>query len=1809
MTKYLLAFLSVVLSLTLHSGELDRWIYEFEGVKYSSLLEAEAALYSSQPSASDYRFVKSELSHNRVNIYRHYERPNREATVAGGKYYGSGRGSQPWGTGSFSSYYAEIDTTPECPDEVNILGGPTKLSWGLGCTHNCPPPTAEHEYANQVWTAELKFNIPDDDNGCRLFIHNESTELFEVTPMTCPDDYYPAAPFPTCKPTGAFPRKTIIAKPNQYCTSTELNPCSPVTGQKIEKKVDYEGAGLPFTRTYFSSNETVSVGLKNQPYIGQGWTHNYMARLKTGSHFISEDGYMFALVSGGRINSGLYKKYGSVPGGYAVWRNDGSYLKFSSSLRNANSELLLSAIVDVSGLETTLEYESLATNYHRLVRVTGPFGHVISLEYDESGRISELINPASESVKYTYELASLNDVYSSRLMKVTYPDQSFTEYHYENEDYPYALTGISESGKRYGIYKYDARGRVIESGRVEGFKKGVLNYREDGSTQVRFSDNSTKVYEFSKGLRGTHDKPSKITQGLKEVELKWETYGRDMPRGFERRRLLEKKDSTGLTTTYEYDSHHVTKVTRAFQSEKLVECNGECVEPPGEECQSECGDDESISRRSLVTETVNEVRTTEYEYLSDSSDLQTKVTSNSVSNNSSHRKEISVVYHASLQKPVSVTITGFTHDGVPVTRSFKYEYNEKGQLVTVNGPRENIEDITTYTYYDCVTGVECGQLKSMTNALGHTTQFELYDAHGRLLRQKAPNGMVTQYEYRRIDDKVSRIITGSEHNTRESVYEYYLNGLMKTITVPGRGSTQLEYNDAKLLKKLSDSLGNSVLFEYDSRGNITNTRLINSSGETSYVNSKEYDEFNRVVKTINGNDIENSFTYDTDGNKTSVTNGLLKTTFSQYDAIGRLSRIIDAENSTLFIESNILEKPSKVSDQEGKVTSYLYDDLGNLLEVNSPATGLTRYTYDEAGNRISKVDAKGVMVSYEYDAINRIKSQAFSDASENILYGYDEAVEGAYNIGRLTSVIDSSGTTRYSYDIFGQVIEENKDIDGMSFSLEYHYNTDGLLTQVTFPSGRVIRYQYNELGKVLRILSEFQGQAKELLREATYLPFGPVTRFYYGNNIGLEQSYDLDYRLTSKKAMGVYSASYTFDATDNIKGIMSDIELNGNQSFAYDSLSRLLTGVGSYGEMSFSYDKIGNRLSKTHDNAVSQYQYKDGSHHLEGVTGSDSVTLMYDEKGNNVSRNQLNFTYNQQGRMSAVSTSEVTTEYRYNFKGERVSKSTNNGVNYYIFDKNGSLIAEANNTGRILREYVHFNSQPLALFTDASGGTSPSETERYVLTDDDDSVSLSGEWKKRNAKRAHQKTHHLSKSESSSATWKLEMPAGRYQVEARWVASKQKATQAPYVVNNADGVDRVLVNQRRHNGQWRTLGTYNFSGGGEESIILSSENGGVSADAIRLTRVYDIDDSDSNTAKQGSWKERNAKTAANGQHYISQGDGVSQFTWTPEIEEGRYEVYARWVASRNKSKEAAYTIRYGNNEQRVFSDQTRNGGKWQLLGEFNFTGNGNETIILSNGNGIVSADSIRLTKIKPQPSNGSTLYYYHNNHLGAPKALTDEAGEVRWKARYSPFGKATLELNTIEQNIRLPGQYFDSESGLHYNYFRDYDPEVGRYIQSDPIGLAGGINTYGYVGGNPINYTDPDGKVRRRLYHLWARFWKEPGRVLRDIERTLFPPPPIPPRDSITNDPLPSELPPGWPNQHSEPTDNVIDGPWSGTDSESDTIAGEECGDEDPERCKKVKDSCIADCSLFALPSRTEGAVSFRRCVRSCMERQGCFNF
>jgi RHS repeat-associated protein len=144
-----------------------------------------------------------------------------------------------------------------------------------------------------------------------------------------------------------------------------------------------------------------------------------------------------------------------------------------------------------------------------------------------------------------------------------------------------------------------------------------------------------------------------------------------------------------------------------------------------------------------------------------------------------------------------------------------------------------------------------------------------------------------------------------------------------------------------------------------------------------------------------------------------------------------------------------------------------------------------------------------------------------------------------------------------------------------------------------------------------------------------------------------------------------------------------------------------------------------------------------------------------------------------------------------------------------------------------------------------------------------------------------------------------------------------------------------------------------------------------------------------------------------------------------------------------------------------------------LLGEYGNTGTPIREYVWMNGELVAI--------FTPNGTNPPNIFYVHNDHLGSPKLVYTKANVLRWRWMTEPFGTTAPE-NTptagqaaFTQPIRFPGQYHDTESNLFYNHHRTYDQTSGRYTQSDPIGLDGGINTYSYVSGNPISLVDPDG--------------------------------------------------------------------------------------------------------------------------------------
>jgi RHS repeat-associated protein len=246
---------------------------------------------------------------------------------------------------------------------------------------------------------------------------------------------------------------------------------------------------------------------------------------------------------------------------------------------------------------------------------------------------------------------------------------------------------------------------------------------------------------------------------------------------------------------------------------------------------------------------------------------------------------------------------------------------------------------------------------------------------------------------------------------------------------------------------------------------------------------------------------------------------------------------------------------------------------------------------------------------------------------------------------------------------------------------------------------------------------------------------------------------------------------------------------------------------------------------------------------------------------------------------------------------------------------------------------------------------------------------------------------------------------------------------------------------------------------------------------------------DNNTAGQttiqGSWGTETSPLGFWGSNYRKKaaGTGSGTFTWTPaQITTGTYALFARWPAASDQASNSTYTVHHTGGSTAITVDQRKDGGVWYPLGNFSLAQDQippHRVVLTDSANGAVVADAI---KFAPVDTNYQTVRWIHTDHLNTPLRVLTSGEVATWLWDPTPFGENPADTDpdgnglTFEQNVRFEGQHWDSETGLHYNYWRDcYIPEIGRYCQFDPIGLRGGINGYSYVDNDPLSLVDPYG--------------------------------------------------------------------------------------------------------------------------------------
>jgi YD repeat-containing protein len=520
--------------------------------------------------------------------------------------------------------------------------------------------------------------------------------LFSGTTLT--DLYRAIYPTTPCPATQNFVSPGVCTIPppeitkNNGCSGDAMkgNPCNAATGNKFQTEVDLTSVdgSIPIIR-YYNSQLMVDVG------FGVGWTSSIVGKRlyihASTVQILRADGRGEAFT----CNDGVCQ--GDVYSQVALTQDANGYtltMDKDGAVERYNTAGKLVTETDRTGRTTSYSYDTSG----RLYTVTGPFGHRLTLSYDTNNHIYQITGGA-QSPRYTYDA-------NSNLTRVTFYPGMGTIYHYENTSFPQNLTGISYffgsyNTFRYATYAYDTSGKAVSTEHASGAERFTFTYDSPTQTTVTDAANTQEVMTFASNL-GFKTLVSKVNQ----------SDGKSVVQTFDANNNLTcKKDEEGKVTTYTYNSTN----QKLSMTEGLA---GTCVAPM----------------------TTSAARATTYSYLSPTLDLPTVIQSPGVYSGQS--KTTTITYgdatHPTL--PTAIMLSGFMPTGTPVSRSVGLTYNSVGQVTSIDGPRTDVNDLTTLAYYDCTTGGACGQLRSVTNALGQVTTFDSYDAYGKLLQMTDANG-------------------------------------------------------------------------------------------------------------------------------------------------------------------------------------------------------------------------------------------------------------------------------------------------------------------------------------------------------------------------------------------------------------------------------------------------------------------------------------------------------------------------------------------------------------------------------------------------------------------------------------------------------------------------------------------------------------------------------------------------------------------------------------------------------------------------------------------------------------------------------------------------------------------------------------------------------------------------------------------------------------------------------------------------------------------------------------------------------------
>ncbi|WP_183019393.1 RHS repeat protein [Delftia sp. UME58] len=941
---------------------------------------------------------------------------------------------------------------------------------------------------------------------------------------------------------------------------------------------------------------------------------------------------------------------------------------------------------------------------------------------------------------------------------------------------------------------------------------------------------------------------------------------------------------------------------------------------------------------------------------------------------------------------------------------------------------------------------------------GNTTVY-LYDREGNEL-ERTFNGKPAaktlwdgNYQTRAIDARGLTTTTSYDYNYQPlriahpdgslDQYEYEPVRGLKTKHINQGGITSTwSHDDKGRVTIWTQALGRpeqrTTRYQYDSYGQLTSrsTGAGDGTGEDSRTISYRYDNNGSLIEATDPLGHSSQASYDARGLPATQTDALGNTTTLGFDAAGRLTQASNALNQTTSHEYDARGRRTKSTSAAGRTKQTRYDPQGRVIETIAPGQTQgagTRITYDNTGLPLSTTSPSGLVTQTTYDHRGRIASSI--DAAGNAItyeYGEDETAQA----GLLTATQYPTYKETYQYDQIGRQTSvtqhlANPSTPDQTRTQHQQYDSLGQRVATIDPAGRTTIYEYDGLGHLVKTIDPMAQATKQ-----TWNAHDQLTSLTDAKGNTHRFEYDKAGRLIKETRPMGGAILYAYDAAGQLT---QRTDAGGNtRSYAYDKAGRMvqeehqLGGKETDQHVTYQYDA---------DSLLTTYEQKDGQQNL-----ISSAIYDKDAQGRTT---QNKVTY---GKVDNTGSFSFTVGQSYNADGQLAGHSYPDGsAGQYSYDKGGRLslvtlpdqsqirygnyqwltATRIETPGATKTISVDALQRPLSIeVKNAAAELLASRHYQYDkagnITQIDSDLGTT--------EYGYDNLDRLTKAAPDQPLKDLGLPTEQYQYDA--------------------------VHNRTFSGH--QVGQWSYNADNQLTNYPRLKPFDATAQPVQTQVEYSPQ---GHTAKESSDKGEKTygyNAAERLIRYASTAAGHN----TPSIEASyRYDPLGRRISKEVKEGQATKVIYF------FYSDTG-------LLGETDEQGQMTRAYAFDPQKaqqGLWSTAPIWQAEVsEAKLSNKDTsIYYLHTDHQGTPLIGTDNRGVLSWSTVSEAFGATgIMKISRIVVNQRYPGQYYDAETGDHYNLKRDYRSTIGRYTSMDPMSFEGDENFYVYGRNNSLIYTD-----------------------------------------------------------------------------------------------------------------------------------------